>query len=75
MTLWAALRDVAAEHVAGIERLADAYLGDRDGLEPVSRARARSAPQAPATSSCSTSARSVEYGAGHIPGARSVPVE
>ena len=27
--LWAALRDVAAEHVAGIDRLAVAYLGDR----------------------------------------------
>src|SRR5438093_7379970 len=25
-SLWAALRDVAAEHVAGIERLADAYI-------------------------------------------------
>src|SRR5438132_9209547 len=27
--LWSALRDVAAEHVAGLERLASAYLGDR----------------------------------------------
>src|SRR5215471_20887502 len=27
--LWAALRDVASEHVAGLERLADAYLGNR----------------------------------------------
>src|SRR5204862_244693 len=35
--LWAALRDVAAEHVAGIERLTEAYLGDRDGLEAISR--------------------------------------
>src|SRR2546429_2737783 len=35
--LWAALRDVASEHVAGIERLTEAYLGDRDGLEAVSR--------------------------------------
>src|SRR5467141_1175670 len=26
--LWAALRDVAAEHIAGIDRLAAAYLGD-----------------------------------------------
>src|SRR5215203_1033041 len=29
--LWSALRDVAGEHVAGLERLARAYLGDRDG--------------------------------------------
>ena len=30
--LWAALRNVAAEHSAGIDRLAAAYLGDRDGF-------------------------------------------
>ena len=35
--LWAALRDVAAEHVAGLERLASAYLGDRDGIEAIDR--------------------------------------
>src|SRR5712671_5456429 len=31
--LWSALRDVAGEHVAGLERLAGAYLGERDGIE------------------------------------------
>src|SRR5438874_10458960 len=35
--LWSALRDVAVDHVAGIERLAGAYLGDRDGIEVVDR--------------------------------------
>src|SRR5436309_9440519 len=35
--LWAALRDVAAEHVAGLEKLAAAYLGDRDGIDPIDR--------------------------------------
>src|SRR4029453_9100849 len=35
--LWAALRDVAVDHVAGIERLAGAYLGDRDGVEVIDR--------------------------------------
>src|SRR5258708_33378584 len=35
--LWAALRDVAAEHVAGIDRLADAYLGSEDGVEATRR--------------------------------------
>jgi rhodanese-related sulfurtransferase len=71
--LWAALRDVAAEHVAGIERLTDAYLGDRKGLEAISRdelaARLRQGdvilldvrPEP-------------EYRAGHVAGARSVPV-
>src|SRR5499427_3619298 len=28
--LWSALTQVAAEHVAGLERLAEAYLGDRE---------------------------------------------
>jgi rhodanese-related sulfurtransferase/DNA-binding HxlR family transcriptional regulator len=71
--LWAALRDVASEHVAGLERLADAYLGNRDGVDVVDReelaARLRRRevlvldvrPQA-------------EYAAGHIAGARSVPI-
>ncbi len=70
--LWAALRDVAAEHVAGVERLATEYLGDRADVEAItrhelaSRLRRRNVividvrPQA-------------EYAAGHIPGARSVP--
>ena len=72
-TLWAAIRDVAAEHVAGIERLAEEYLGDRDGLEAISRNELASRlaggdlvvidvrPEA-------------EFSAGHISGARSIPV-
>jgi rhodanese-related sulfurtransferase len=71
--LWSAVRDVAAAHVAGLEKLAGAYLGDRDGIEIVDRdelaARLRRRdlivldvrPDA-------------EYQAGHIAGARSVPV-
>jgi rhodanese-related sulfurtransferase len=72
-SLWAALRDVATDHVAGIERLAEAYLGDRAGLDAISRdelvARlddgdvvvldVRPGP---------------EFRAGHIAGARSVPI-
>jgi rhodanese-related sulfurtransferase len=71
--LWAALRDVAAEHVAGIDHLAEAYLGDRDSLQAITREElsdrlgrgdlvvldVRPEP---------------EYRAGHIAGARSVPV-
>jgi rhodanese-related sulfurtransferase/DNA-binding transcriptional ArsR family regulator len=36
--LWGAVRDVAAEHLAEIDRLSHAYLGDRSRLEIVSRA-------------------------------------
>ena len=72
-SLWAALRDVAAEHVAGIDHLAEAYLGDRDCLEAISREELVDRldhgdlvvldvrPEA-------------EYRAGHIAGARSVPI-
>src|SRR5437899_8898004 len=34
--LWAAVRDVAARHVAEVNQLADEYLGERDGVEHVS---------------------------------------
>src|SRR5688500_11292512 len=34
---WEALRDVAADRVAGFERLAEAYLGDRSELEAITR--------------------------------------
>jgi rhodanese-related sulfurtransferase/predicted transcriptional regulator len=71
--LWTALRAVAAERVAGAEQVALAYLGDRTGLEQVSRDELAQRlddgvlvwdvrPQA-------------EFEAGHVQGARSVPPE
>jgi len=72
-TLWSALRDVAAEHVAGIEHLAQAYLGDRDSLEAISReelvARLRRGDLV-----VFDVRPEPEFRAGHIAGARSVPV-
>ena len=71
--LWAALRDVAAEHVAGIERLTEAYMGDRDGLEAITRdelaARLRRGEVV-----VLDVRPEPEFKAGHIAGARSVPV-
>jgi rhodanese-related sulfurtransferase len=71
--LWAALRDVAGEHVAGLERLASAYLGDRDGFEVVDRAElaARLKRREVVVLDVRPAA---EYAAGHIAGARSVPI-
>jgi rhodanese-related sulfurtransferase len=71
--LWAALRDVAGEHVAGLERLAGAYLGDRDGVEVVDRAElaARLKRREVVVLDVRPAA---EYLAGHIAGARSVPI-
>jgi rhodanese-related sulfurtransferase len=70
--LWAAVRDVAAEHVAGIERLATAYVGDRTDIEAItrdellSRLRRRNVVVLDVRPAA-------EYAAGHIPGARSLP--
>ena len=70
--LWAALRDVAAEHVAGIERLASAYLGDRSGLQSITR-QELVARLALGDVVVLDVRPDPEYRAGHIPGARSVP--
>jgi rhodanese-related sulfurtransferase len=71
--LWAALRDVAAVHVAGLERLAGAYLGDRDGVEVVDRKElaARLKRREVVVLDVRPTA---EFAAGHIAGARSVPI-
>lgn len=72
--LWSAIREVAAEHVAGIEHLAHAYLGGSDGLEPLTRselARRLRAGDVVVLDVRPTS----EYAAGHVVGARSVPIE
>ena len=71
--LWAAVRDVAAGHVAGFERLAAAYLGDRDGIEVIDReelaARLRQGRVV-----VLDVRPSPEFATGHIAGARSVPI-
>src|SRR5204863_3161101 len=72
--LWAALRDVAAEHVAGIERLTEAYLGDRDGLEAISRDELASRLRRGDLVVLDVRPAS-EFRAGHIAGARSVPIK
>jgi rhodanese-related sulfurtransferase/predicted transcriptional regulator len=72
--LWAALRDVAAEHVAGIERLAEDYLGDRARLQAIGRRELVARLEAGDVVLLDVRP-SPEFEAGHIPGARSVPVE
>jgi rhodanese-related sulfurtransferase len=71
--LWAAMRDVAVEHVAGLDRLTEAHLGDRRGLELVPReALARRLGDGVVVWDVRPAA---EFEAGHIPGAVSVPPE
>jgi len=71
--LWAAMRDVAAEHVAGIERLSDAYLGDRSSFRAISRKEL--ADRLHRGDLVVLDVRpEAEFRSGHIAGARSVPI-
>jgi rhodanese-related sulfurtransferase/DNA-binding MarR family transcriptional regulator len=71
--LWSAIRDVAAEHVAGLERLAGAYLGDRDGVDFVDREElARRLKRGEVV--VLDVRPEAEFAAGHVAGARSVPL-
>lgn len=72
--LWSALRDVAAEHVAGLEKLAASYLGDRDGLDVIDRAELARRLRGGDVVVLDVRPEQ-EYAAGHIAGARSVPVD
>jgi rhodanese-related sulfurtransferase/DNA-binding transcriptional ArsR family regulator len=69
--MWAAVRAVASQHLAGLERLASDYLGDRSDMEEISRAElARRLGEGVIVWDVRPSA---EFDAGHIPGAVSVP--
>jgi rhodanese-related sulfurtransferase/predicted transcriptional regulator len=73
LALWRSLREVAAEHVGEVDRLARAYLGDGDGLEAVPREElARRLKRGDVVVLDVRPA--AEYEAGHIAGARSVPI-
>jgi rhodanese-related sulfurtransferase len=71
--LWTVMRSVAGEHVAEVDRLARAYLGRRDGLEPITRDElARRLRSGDVTVIDVRPAP--EYEAGHVEGARSLPI-
>jgi rhodanese-related sulfurtransferase/DNA-binding MarR family transcriptional regulator len=70
--LWAAVRDVAARHVAGFDDLAEAYLGPHGDVVTVTRAELAGRLEEGALTILDVRPRA-EYDAGHIPGA--VPVE
>jgi len=72
--LWAAVRGVAVRHVAEVNQLADEYLGERDGVEHVS-AEELQKRLARGDVVVLDVRPEPEYKAGHIPGARSVPVD
>ncbi len=71
--LWAAMRDVAEAHVAGLEKLAGAYVGDRDGIETVDRNELAARLEDRSVVVLDVRPER-EFTAGHIAGARSVPI-
>ena len=71
--LWSAMRDVAVDHVAGLDRLASAYLGDRDGVELVDRKELAARLKRGEVFVLDVRPQR-EFVAGHIAGARSVPI-
>src|ERR1044072_8956944 len=72
--LWAAVRDVSVRHVAEVSVLADEYLGERDGVEQLSAEElARRLERGDVV--VLDVRTETEFRAGHIPGARSVPVD
>jgi len=71
--LWTALRTTAGEHLAVVDRLAHAYLGDRRELEVITRAELLDRLRRGDGPVVLDVRPTAEYAAGHIPGAVSVP--
>jgi rhodanese-related sulfurtransferase len=69
-----ALRSLAASRLAEVERLAAAYLGARDELEPVSRQELARRLQDGDDLVVLDVRPAAEHAAGHLPGAMSIPV-
>jgi rhodanese-related sulfurtransferase/predicted transcriptional regulator len=72
--LWRALRTLAASRLAEVERLAAAYLGARDELEPVTREELARRLQDGDDLVVLDVRPAAEYAAGHLPGAVSIPL-
>ena len=71
--LWAAVRDVAAEHVAELDKLAAAYLGDRSNLSTITREELTRRLRDGDVVVVDVRPEQ-EFAAGHIAGARSLPI-
>jgi rhodanese-related sulfurtransferase/DNA-binding transcriptional ArsR family regulator len=72
--LWRALRTLAASRLAEVERLAAAYLGARNELEPVTRQELARRLQQGEELVVLDVRPAEEYAAGHLPGAVSIPI-
>ena len=72
--LWRTLRTLAGARLAEVERLATAYLGARDELEPVSREELVRRLRDGEDLVVLDVRPAAEHAAGHLPGAVSIPV-
>jgi rhodanese-related sulfurtransferase len=72
--IWRTLRTLAASRLAEVERLAAAYLGGRDELEPVTREELARRLQDGDPLVVLDVRPAAEHAAGHLPGAVSIPV-
>lgn len=71
--LWRTMVETAEAHVAGLDQLAEAYVGDRSGLATMTRDELRTRLREGDVVVLDVRPRA-EYTAGHISGAVSVPV-
>lgn len=71
----AALRSAASSRLAGVDRLAEAYLGDGDPQPPITRAELDARLRRKDDLLILDVRPPEEYAAGHLPGALSVPIE
>jgi len=72
--LWRTLRTLAGARLAEVERLAAAYLGAREGLEPVTRRELARRLEDGDRLVVLDVRPAAEHAAGHLPGAVSIPV-
>ena len=73
-TLWQTMRQTAEEHVAGLQQLAEDYLGDRSKLRTITRDQLRERLRDGDVVVLDVRPEP-EYAAGHIRGAVSIPVQ
>ena len=72
--LWTVMRSVARAHLENLDELAAAYLGDRDALEEIGRDEL-TRRLSDGTVVIVDVRPEAEYAAGHIRGARSIPID
>ena len=72
---WVGLRSLAAERLPGVKSLVEAYLGSREGLEPMRGEELLARLKAGEPLVIVDVRPAEEYRAGHIPGAVSIPLD